>query len=57
MSDTYTVADMRAHAAALRDAVDRHREDPRWAGQPLDALVQRLDELDAAALRLTPYTF
>lgn len=55
MSDTYTVADLRAHTAALRDAVNRHKDDPKWAGQPLDSLVQRLEELDAAALRLVPY--
>lgn len=49
----YTVADLRAHTAALQDAVARHRDDPRWKGQPLDALVQRLAELDEAALRLS----
>jgi hypothetical protein len=49
----YTVADLRARTAALQDAVDRHRDDPRWRGQPLDALRQRLEELDAAVLRLS----
>lgn len=49
---TPTVADIRSHVAALREAVKRHRADPRFPREWLDALEQRAAEVDAQALRL-----
>lgn len=52
MSAAYGIADLRAHITTLNELLANKQQDPAWTGQPLDALVQRLGELDEAAVRL-----